>query len=190
MGVGDENNAYADGKDADVDADAGGAPPSGDPPGLVSAHITHIARPCHKGRSTVTVVKRIASWKYLRCFDPVQVLIQCEADFNQGKRNSPPSLWCSMECRLVLTGVDTRDRDRQKRFQVPRLLFTARSDHQLPGQRVGWRLFRLQTDRRSSSNKPPPLLTSCYSSPILCSLHTRNVRTTEPTIISRNEKIK
>ena len=73
MGVGDENNAYADdgkeddadgkdadvdadgkdvdGKDADVDADAGGAPPSGDPPGLVSAHITHIARPCHKGRS-------------------------------------------------------------------------------------------------------------------------------------------
>ena len=58
MGVGDENNAYADGKDADadgkdadVDADASGAPPSGDPPGLVSAHITHIARPCHKGRS-------------------------------------------------------------------------------------------------------------------------------------------
>ena len=159
-------------------------PQQGPPGPRVSSHYSH-RPPVSQG--SVTLVKRIASWKYLRCFDPVQVLIQCEADFNQGKRNSPPSLWCSMECRLVLTGVDTRDRDRQKRFQVPRLLFTARSDHQLPGQRVGWRLFRLQTDRRSS-NKPPPLLTSCYSSPILCSLHTRNVRTTEPTIISRNEK--
>ena len=48
---GKDADANADGKDADVDADAGGAPPSGDPPGLVSAHITHIARPCHKGRS-------------------------------------------------------------------------------------------------------------------------------------------
>ena len=75
MGVGDENNAYADGgkeddadgkdadvdadgkdvdgKDADVDADAGGAPPSGDPPGLVSAHITHIARVTRVGRRSL-----------------------------------------------------------------------------------------------------------------------------------------
>ena len=58
MGVGDENNAYADGKDADVDgkdADVDG------PPGpRVSSHYSH-RPPVSQG--SVTLVKRIASWK-------------------------------------------------------------------------------------------------------------------------------
>ena len=69
MGVGDENNAYADGKeddadgkdadvdgkegdvdgkDADVDADAGGAPPSGTP--RASCQLTLLTSPARVTR--------------------------------------------------------------------------------------------------------------------------------------------
>ena len=55
MGVGDENNAYADGKDADVDADAGGAPPSGTP--RASCQLTLLTSPAR-----VTRVGRRSLW--------------------------------------------------------------------------------------------------------------------------------